>query len=45
VQVRGVYHCRVADDRIAEDWDVFDLLTPYLRLQAIASGPATPSPT
>ena len=35
VQFRGVYHCRVdGTGLIAEDWDVFDLLTPLLRLGA-----------
>jgi steroid delta-isomerase-like uncharacterized protein len=34
VTFRGMYHCRVEDDRIAEDWDVFDLLTPALHLGA-----------
>jgi steroid delta-isomerase-like uncharacterized protein len=34
VTLRGMYHCRVEDDRIAEDWDVFDLLTPVLHLGA-----------
>jgi len=31
---RGILHCRVRDGRILEDWDVFDLLTPALRLGA-----------
>jgi len=34
VSFRGMYHCRVADGKIVEDWDVFDLLTPALRLGA-----------
>jgi predicted ester cyclase len=34
VTFTGIYHARVADERIAEDWDVFDLLTPLLRLGA-----------
>jgi predicted ester cyclase len=29
---RGAYHCRVSERIIAEDWDVFDLLTPVLGL-------------
>ena len=32
--LRGSYHCRVVAGRIVEDWDVFDLLTPLLRLGA-----------
>ena len=32
VTFRGMYHCRVLQDRIIEDWDVFDLLTPTLKL-------------
>jgi steroid delta-isomerase-like uncharacterized protein len=31
---RGSYHCRIDDGRIAEDWDVFDLLSPLLALGA-----------
>jgi predicted ester cyclase len=27
---RGAYHCRIAAQKIAEDWDVFDLLTPIM---------------
>ena len=34
VTFRGMYHCRVDDGLIAEDWDVFDLLTPALHLGA-----------
>jgi predicted ester cyclase len=34
VTFRGIYHCRTAADRIVEDWDVFDLLTPLLWLGA-----------
>ena len=30
----GVYHCRIQDGRIVEDWDVFDLLTALRRLGA-----------
>jgi predicted ester cyclase len=29
---RGAYHCRIEDQKIAEDWDVFDLLTPLMTL-------------
>ena len=32
VTFRGMYHCRVLQDRIVEDWDVFDLLNPILQL-------------
>ena len=31
---RGIYHCRVRDGLVVEDWDVFDLLTPALRIGA-----------
>jgi predicted ester cyclase len=31
---RGTYHCRVADGRIVEDWDVFDLLSTLFTLGA-----------
>lgn len=31
---RGVYHCRILNGKIVEDWDVFDLLNPLLRLGA-----------
>ena len=34
ITLRGVYHCRIADGLIIEDWDVFDLLTPVFRLGA-----------
>ena len=37
VEFRGCYHCRVADGLIAEDWDVFDLLTPLLRVGGVVS--------
>jgi len=30
----GAYHARVVGGQIVEDWDVFDLLTPVLRLGA-----------
>jgi len=32
VAFRGMYHCRIVDGRISEDWDVFDLLSPILQL-------------
>lgn len=35
VTMRGVYHCRVRDGRICEDWDVFDMLTASFRLGAV----------
>lgn len=31
---RGVYHCRVQDGKILEDWDIFDLMTALARLGA-----------
>ncbi len=31
---RGSYHCRVRNGKILEDWDVFDLLSPALKLGA-----------
>jgi steroid delta-isomerase-like uncharacterized protein len=34
ITLRGMYHCRIEDLRIVEDWEVFDLLTPALRLGA-----------
>lgn len=30
----GVYHCRVVNGQIVEDWDIFDLLTALFRLGA-----------
>lgn len=30
----GVYHCRIQDGKIVEDWDIFDLLTALFRLGA-----------
>ena len=38
---RGAYHCRVEAGQIAEDWDVFDLLTPVLALGAQLAPPAS----
>ena len=35
----GVYHCRIQDGLIAEDWDIFDLLTALLRLGVSLSVP------
>jgi steroid delta-isomerase-like uncharacterized protein len=32
VTFRGMYHCRIVNGRIDEDWDVFDLLNPILQL-------------
>jgi predicted ester cyclase len=29
---RGACHCRIEDQKIAEDWDVFDLLTQLMTL-------------
>ena len=40
VTIRGAYHCRVLSGTIAEDWDVFDLLTPLLHLGAAITAPA-----
>jgi steroid delta-isomerase-like uncharacterized protein len=40
VTFRGMYHCRVHEGRVAEDWDVFDLLVPLLRLGATIAPPA-----
>jgi predicted ester cyclase len=34
VTFRGAYHCRVTDGLIAEDWDVFDLLSTLFTLGA-----------
>jgi predicted ester cyclase len=39
VEFRGSYHCRVADGLIAEDWDVFDLSTPLLRVGGVIAQP------
>ncbi|MEP7137637.1 MAG: ester cyclase [Chloroflexota bacterium] len=31
----GVYHCRIQDGRIVEDWDIFDLLSALLQVGAV----------
>jgi predicted ester cyclase len=37
----GVYHCRIQNGQIVEDWDIFDLLTALFRLGAtIVTGEA-----
>jgi len=38
---RGTYHCRVdaTAGRVLEDWEIFDLLTPAMRLGLTLSGP------
>jgi steroid delta-isomerase-like uncharacterized protein len=41
--ISGVYHCRVREGLIVEDWDIFDLLTPLFRLGARVSPPPLPS--
>jgi predicted ester cyclase len=40
VTFTGIYHCRISAERIREDWDVFDLLTPLMRLGASISPPS-----
>ncbi|HNP71778.1 MAG TPA: ester cyclase [Kouleothrix sp.] len=30
----GIYHCRIQNGQIVEDWDIFDLLTALFRLGA-----------
>jgi predicted ester cyclase len=39
---RGAYHCRLAGEKIVEDWDVFDLLTPIMTLGGRISSARTP---
>jgi steroid delta-isomerase-like uncharacterized protein len=33
-QFTGVYHCRISDGKIVEDWDIFDILNVMFRLGA-----------
>jgi len=33
-QFTGVYHCRIGDGKIIEDWDIFDMLNVVFRLGA-----------
>ena len=33
-QFTGVYHCRISDGQIIEDWDIFDMLNVVFQLGA-----------